>query len=41
VATIAVIKQEAGWKWALFAVAYELILAYIVALIIVAVGGVL
>ncbi|BAD84903.1 iron(II) transport protein B [Thermococcus kodakarensis KOD1] len=39
-ATIAVIKQEAGWKWALFAVAYELILAYIVALLIVAVGGV-
>ncbi|NJE00264.1 ferrous iron transport protein B [Thermococcus sp. LS1] len=41
VATIAVIKQEAGWKWALFAVVYEIILAYIVALAIVGIGGVL
>ncbi|NJE10572.1 ferrous iron transport protein B [Thermococcus sp. MAR1] len=41
VATIAVIKGEAGWKWALFAVAYEIILAYLVALAIVGIGGVL
>jgi len=41
VATIGVIKQEAGGKWALFAVAYELMLAYLVALMIVCVGGVL
>ncbi len=41
VATIGAIKGEAGWKWALFAVVYELILAYIVALAIVGIGGAL
>lgn len=41
VATLGAIKQEAGWKWSLFATAYELILAYLVALVIVAVGGAL
>ena len=40
-ATIGVIKQEAGWKWALFAVVYELVLAYAVALMIVGIGGAL
>lgn len=39
IATIGVIKQEAGWKWALFAVAYELVLAYAVALAIIGIGG--
>ncbi|MBC7099508.1 ferrous iron transporter B, partial [Candidatus Bipolaricaulota bacterium] len=37
-ATIGVIRAEAGGKWAAFAVAYELILAYLVALLIVGVG---
>jgi len=41
IATLAVIKQEIGWKWALFAVTYEMILAYIVALIISIVGNLL
>ncbi|AEH07463.1 ferrous iron transport protein B [Methanothermococcus okinawensis] len=38
VATIGVIKQEIGWKWALFTVGYGLILAYIVALGITVIG---
>ncbi|ADC64621.1 ferrous iron transport protein B [Ferroglobus placidus DSM 10642] len=38
VATIGVIRQEAGWKWMAFAVAYELLLAYAVALAIVGIG---
>ncbi|MEO2116960.1 MAG: ferrous iron transport protein B [Methanocaldococcus sp.] len=41
IATLAVIKQEIGWKWALFAVTYEMMLAYIVALIISIVGNLL
>ncbi len=41
VATIGVIKQEAGTKWALFALLYELLLAYLVALVIVLIGGAL
>ncbi|ADC70215.1 ferrous iron transport protein B [Methanocaldococcus sp. FS406-22] len=41
IATLAVIKQEIGWKWALFAVVYEMTLAYIVALIISIVGNLL
>jgi len=40
-ATIGAIRAEAGGKWAAFAVAYELILAYLVALLIVGVGHVL
>ena len=39
IATLAVIKQEIGWKWAVFAITYEMMLAYIVALIISAVGN--
>ncbi|WP_456373030.1 ferrous iron transport protein B [Methanocaldococcus sp.] len=38
-ATLAVIKQEIGWKWAVFTLIYELVLAYIVALIITIVGS--
>ncbi|XRO75146.1 ferrous iron transport protein B [Methanocaldococcus sp. 28A] len=38
IATLAVIKQELGWKWALFTVVYGISLAYIVALIISVVG---
>jgi ferrous iron transport protein B len=41
VATLGAIKQEAGWKWTLFALVYELILAYLVALAIVGIGGAL
>jgi len=37
-ATIGVIRAEAGGKWAAFAVAYEIVLAYLVALLIVGVG---
>jgi ferrous iron transport protein B len=41
-ATVGVIKKETGsWKWTLFAVASEIIIAYIAALVIVAVGGLL
>ena len=39
-ATIGVIRAEAGGKWAAFAVAYEMILAYLVALAIVGIGGI-
>ncbi|KUH34783.1 iron transporter FeoB [Thermococcus celericrescens] len=41
VAALAAIKGEAGWKWTLFALVYELILAYLVALAIVGIGGAL
>ena len=34
IVTIAAIKHEAGWKWAFFTTAYELILAYVMALLI-------
>jgi ferrous iron transport protein B len=37
-ATIGAIRAEAGGRWAAFAVAYELVLAYLVALLIVGVG---
>jgi ferrous iron transport protein B len=37
-ATIGVVRAEAGGRWAVFAVAYELFLAYLVALLIVGVG---
>ena len=37
-ATIGVIRAEAGGKWAASAVAYEIVLAYLVALLIVGVG---
>ena len=41
-ATIGVIKQETGsWKWVFLTVLYELILAYVVALMIVVVGRML
>lgn len=39
VATVGVIKQETGsWKWTIFAVVYELVLAYVVALAIIGLG---
>jgi ferrous iron transport protein B len=42
IATIGTIKNETGsWKWAGFSVAYQVTLAYIVALAIVIVGGLL
>lgn len=41
IATLAVIKQEIGWKWVLFAVTYEMILAYVVALVISVIGNLL
>ncbi|MFQ6033425.1 MAG: hypothetical protein ACE5KR_01010, partial [Candidatus Bipolaricaulia bacterium] len=37
-ATVGAIRGEAGWRWAAFAVGYELILAYLVALLIVGLG---
>jgi len=40
-ATIGVIKGEAGPRWAAFAVGYELVLAYLVALLIVGLGRLL
>ncbi len=41
-ATVGIIKKETGsWKWTGLAVAYEIILAYVVALIIVGIGGLL
>ncbi|AIJ05628.1 ferrous iron transport protein B [Methanocaldococcus bathoardescens] len=39
IATLAIIKQEIGWRWALFAVTYEIVLAYVVALIISVIGN--
>jgi ferrous iron transport protein B len=42
IATIGTIKNETGsWKWAGFSVAYQVTLAYVVALAIVIVGGLL
>jgi len=39
-ATIAAIKKETGsWKWTGFSVAYQLVLAYIVALLVIIIGG--
>jgi len=40
-ATIGMIKGEAGWRWAAVAVGYELALAYLVALFIVGAGRIL
>jgi len=41
-ATVGVIKSETGsWKWTIFAIAYEICLAYVVALAIVGIGGLL
>ena len=39
IATLGVIRQEIGWKWAVFALAYEMVLAYIVALTITIIGN--
>jgi ferrous iron transport protein B len=40
-ATIGAIKKETGsWKWTGFSVVYQLVLAYIVALLVVIIGGV-
>ena len=39
IATLGVIRQEIGWKWAIFALAYEMVLAYIVALTITIIGN--
>jgi len=36
---LGVIRQEIGWKWAVFALAYEMVLAYIVALTITIIGN--
>ncbi|MGD6808824.1 MAG: ferrous iron transport protein B [Candidatus Bathyarchaeia archaeon] len=39
-ATVGVIKKETGsWKWTLFAVASEMVIAYVAALAIVGIGG--
>ena len=39
-ATVAAIKKETGsWKWTGFSVAYQLVLAYIVALLVIIIGG--
>jgi ferrous iron transport protein B len=41
-AAVGVIKKETGsWKWTLFAVASEIVIAYVAALVIVAIGGLL
>ncbi|RLE50119.1 MAG: ferrous iron transport protein B [Candidatus Methanomethylicota archaeon] len=41
-ATLAVIKSETGsWKWTIFALVYEMILAYLVALLIICIGSLL
>ena len=39
IATIAVIKQEAGWRWALLAVGYSLILGWGLAVLVYQVGS--
>jgi ferrous iron transport protein B len=40
IATVGTIKAETGsWKWAGFSVAYQLVLAYLVSLLIVLIGG--
>ncbi|WP_423791993.1 ferrous iron transport protein B [Methanocaldococcus indicus] len=41
VATLTAIKQELGWKWVIFTVVYEMILAYIVALLISIIGNII
>ncbi len=41
VATVAAIAHERGWKWAAFTVAYELVLAYVLALVVSLLGGAL
>ncbi|QDA31372.1 ferrous iron transport protein B [Thermococcus indicus] len=41
IATIGAIRQEIGGKWAAFTVIYEIVLAYVVALTIVLIGGAL
>ncbi len=39
-ATVGAIKKETGsWKWTGFSVAYQLVLAYIVALLVIIIGG--
>lgn len=39
-ATVGVIRKETGsWKWTGFSVAYQMLLAYIVALLVVVIGG--
>ncbi|MFW9848934.1 MAG: ferrous iron transport protein B [Candidatus Thorarchaeota archaeon] len=41
IATVGAIKKETGsWKWAGFSVLYQVILAYIVALVVVLIGGI-
>ncbi|TFG34624.1 ferrous iron transport protein B [Candidatus Thorarchaeota archaeon] len=41
-ATIGAIRKETGsWKWTSFSVLYQLILAYLVAVVIIAIGGLL
>lgn len=41
-ATIAVIKQETGgWKWAIFSIGYQISLAWVLAFLIVKIGGLL
>ena len=40
-ATIGAIKKETGsWKWTGFSVAYQVVLAYIVAMLVIIIGGV-
>ena len=40
-ATVGAIRQETGsWKWTGFSVAYQIVLAYVVALLVVIIGGV-
>jgi ferrous iron transport protein B len=39
-ATVGAIKKETGsWKWTGFSVVYQLVLAYIVALLVIIIGG--
>ena len=39
-ATVGAIKKETGsWKWTVFSVGYQLVLAYIVALLVIIIGG--
>ncbi len=38
IASIATIKQEAGWKWAIFSVVYSLVLGWVVAVLIYQIG---
>jgi ferrous iron transport protein B len=39
-ATIGAIRKETGsWKWTAFSITYQLILAYIVAIVIIFIGG--